>query len=130
MDKRRSQSRKRKLKVNLRLKVIKKKKKSASPDHKAVIRFSTSTKCSLWHNFKACSSPEGFNVLLTAKDFVYKEFQQGFLFVFLCDSSFGFSWLSRIFSCENKNFYFFCYYVVFVIWYFLLNSLARALFLR
>jgi hypothetical protein len=38
---------------------------------------------------------EGFNVLLTAKDFVYKEFQPGFLCVFLCGFSFGSSWLMK-----------------------------------
>jgi hypothetical protein len=41
--------------------------------------------------------------LLTAKDFVDKEFQPRFLFVFLCGSSFGSSWLKRIFSSKNKN---------------------------
>jgi hypothetical protein len=38
---------------------------------------------------------EGFNVLLTAKDFVDKEFQPGFLCVALCGFSFGSSWLIR-----------------------------------
>jgi hypothetical protein len=47
---------------------------------------------------------EGLNILLTAKDFVDKEFQPRSLCVALCGSSFGSSWLLRISSCENKNF--------------------------
>jgi hypothetical protein len=42
--------------------------------------------------------------LLTAKDFVDKEFQPKFLCDALCGSSFGSSWLQRITPIENKNF--------------------------
>jgi hypothetical protein len=43
-------------------------------------------------------------ILLTAKDFVDKEFQPRFLFFFLCDSSFGSSWLiKKYFSVNIKT---------------------------
>jgi hypothetical protein len=50
------------------------------------------------------SSPLKIYHLLTAKDFVDSEFLPGFLCVALCGSSFGSSWLRRIFYWENKSF--------------------------